>query len=35
MARYLGSDMVRGIGPKLAERIVAHFGLGTFEVVEA
>lgn len=27
MARYLGSDMVRGIGPKLAERIVGQFGL--------
>jgi exodeoxyribonuclease V alpha subunit len=35
MARYLGSGMVRGIGPKLAERIVAQFGLGTFEVIEA
>lgn len=35
MARYLGSGMVRGIGPKLAERIVGQFGLGTFEVIEA
>ena len=35
MARYLGSGMVRGIGPKLAERIVGRFGLDTFEVVEA
>jgi ATP-dependent exoDNAse (exonuclease V) alpha subunit len=34
MARYLGSDMVRGIGPKLAERIVDQFGLDTFEVIE-
>ena len=35
MARYLGSGMVRGIGLKLAERIVGQFGLGTFEVIEA
>ena len=35
MARYLGSGMVRGIGPKLAERIVGQFGLETFEVIEA
>ncbi len=35
MTRYLGSNMVRGIGPKLAERIVGRFGLDTFEVVEA
>jgi exodeoxyribonuclease V alpha subunit len=35
MARFLGSGMVRGIGPKLAERIVSQFGLDTFEVIEA
>ncbi|KAB0676198.1 SF1B family DNA helicase RecD2 [Aureimonas leprariae] len=35
MARYLGSGMVRGIGEKLAERIVALFGLQTFELIEA
>ena len=35
MARYLGSGMVRGIGLKLAERIVGQFGLDTFEVIEA
>jgi exodeoxyribonuclease V alpha subunit len=35
MARYLGSGMVRGIGPKLAERIVGQFGLETFEIIEA
>jgi len=33
--KYLGSGMVRGIGPKLAERIVAAFGETTFEVIEA
>jgi len=32
--RYLGSGMIRGIGPRLADRIVAHFGLGTMEVIE-
>ena len=35
IARYLGSGMVRGIGPKLATRIVALFGVDTFEVIEA
>ncbi len=35
IARYLGSGMVRGIGPKLAERIVRLFGLETFEIIEA
>ncbi|MDI9850238.1 ATP-dependent RecD-like DNA helicase [Rhodoblastus sp. 17X3] len=33
--KYLGSGMVRGIGPKLAERIVVAFGAKTFEVIEA
>jgi exodeoxyribonuclease V alpha subunit len=33
--KYLGSGMVRGIGPKLAERIVAIFGAATFEIIEA
>ncbi len=33
--KYLGSGMVRGIGPKLAERIVAAFGAATFEIIEA
>lgn len=35
MVRYLGSGMVRGIGAKLAERIVGVFGLATFETIEA
>lgn len=34
MASYLGSGMVKGIGPKLAERIVECFGEETFEVIE-
>ena len=33
--KYLGSGMVRGIGPKLAKRIVAVFGEATFEIIEA
>ena len=31
---YLGSGMVKGIGPRLAERIVARFGETTFDVIE-
>jgi len=33
--RYLGSGLVRGIGPRLAERIVDHFGARTLDVIEA
>ena len=33
--KYLGSGMVRGIGPVLAKRIVGAFGEGTFEIIEA
>jgi exodeoxyribonuclease V alpha subunit len=32
--RYLGSGLVKGIGPRLAERIVAHFGPKTLEIIE-
>ena len=31
---YLGSGLIKGIGPALAERIVARFGDQTFEVIE-
>ncbi len=34
MESYLGSGMVKGIGPKLAERIVEHFREATFEIIE-
>lgn len=34
LRRYLGSGLLRGIGPKLAERIVDHFGTNTLEVIE-
>ncbi|MCT2591036.1 ATP-dependent RecD-like DNA helicase [Streptomyces sp. N2-109] len=33
--RYLGSGLIKGIGPKIAERIVDHFGLDTLDVIEA
>jgi exodeoxyribonuclease V alpha subunit len=32
--RYLGSGLIKGIGPKLAERIVEHFGTETLAVIE-
>ena len=32
--RYLGSGLIKGIGPKMAERIVAHFGTDTLEIIE-
>ncbi|MFD4132024.1 ATP-dependent RecD-like DNA helicase [Streptomyces goshikiensis] len=32
--RYLGSGLIKGIGPKIADRIVEHFGLDTLEVIE-
>lgn len=32
--RYLGSGLIRGIGPRLAERIVRVFGERTLEVIE-
>jgi exodeoxyribonuclease V alpha subunit len=32
--RYLGSGLIKGIGPKIAERIVAHFDLDTLRIIE-
>ncbi|HEY0697626.1 MAG TPA: ATP-dependent RecD-like DNA helicase [Micromonospora sp.] len=32
--RYLGSGLIKGIGPKMAERIVGHFGADTLRVIE-
>jgi exodeoxyribonuclease V alpha subunit len=32
--RYLGSGLIKGIGPKIAERIVDHFGTETLDVIE-
>ncbi|GAA4957454.1 SF1B family DNA helicase RecD2 [Actinoplanes utahensis] len=34
LRRYLGSGLVKGIGPVFAERIVDHFGLDTLEIIE-
>jgi exodeoxyribonuclease V alpha subunit len=34
LKRYLASGLLSGIGPKLADRIVAHFGAKTLEVIE-
>ncbi len=33
--KYLGSGQIEGIGPKLAHRIVAHFGTDTLSILEA
>lgn len=32
--KYLGSGLVKGIGPKFAKLIVGHFGTDTIEVIE-
>ena len=32
--KYLGSGLIKGIGPIMAERIVKKFGLGTLEIIE-
>ncbi|MDI3387018.1 ATP-dependent RecD-like DNA helicase [Streptomyces sp. B-S-A8] len=32
--RYLGSGLVKGIGPVFADRITQHFGLDTLDVIE-
>jgi exodeoxyribonuclease V alpha subunit len=32
--RYLGSGLIKGIGPKMAARIVKHFGADTLRVIE-
>ena len=34
MENYLGSGMIKGIGPKMAERIVGRFKEETFEIIE-
>ena len=35
LRKYLGSGLVRGVGPVTASRIVDHFGLQILEVIEA
>ena len=32
--KYLGSGLVKGIGPKMAKQIVSCFGLDTFDIIE-
>ncbi|MEC4020094.1 SF1B family DNA helicase RecD2 [Streptomyces sp. H27-D2] len=32
--RYLGSGLIKGIGPRIADRIVEHFGIDTLDVIE-
>lgn len=32
--KYLGSGLIKGIGPVTAKRIVAHFGLETLDIIE-
>ncbi|MEU7137594.1 ATP-dependent RecD-like DNA helicase [Streptomyces sp. NPDC046261] len=32
--RYLGSGLIKGIGPRIADRIVSHFGTDTLDVIE-
>jgi len=33
--RYLGSGLIKGIGPTMAERMVAHFGVDILSIIEA
>ncbi len=35
LEKYLGSGLIKGIGPVTAKRIVAQFGLETLEIIEA
>ncbi len=35
LRRYLGSGMIRGVGPVMAERIVRKFGARTLEVIDS
>ncbi|MBD2458813.1 ATP-dependent RecD-like DNA helicase, partial [Nostoc sp. FACHB-87] len=32
--KYLGSGLIKGVGPVTAKRIVAHFGIETLEIIE-
>lgn len=34
LKKYLGSGLIKGIGPTYAERLVAHFGLDVLSVIE-
>ncbi|WP_327226502.1 AAA family ATPase [Streptomyces platensis] len=32
--RYLGSGLIKGIGPRIADRIAEHFGTDTLDIIE-
>ena len=32
--KYLGSGLIKGVGPVTAKRIVAHFGFDTLDIIE-
>ena len=34
LEKYLGSGLIKGVGPVTARRIVKQFGLDTLEVIE-
>ena len=34
MEKYLGSGLIKGVGPKYAKKIVQKFGVDTFAVIE-
>jgi len=34
MEKYLGSGLIKGVGPVTAKRIVRHFGLDTLQIIE-
>jgi exodeoxyribonuclease V alpha subunit len=34
LEKYLGSGLIKGVGPVTARRIVAHFGLQTLDIIE-
>ena len=33
--KYLGSGLVKGVGPAMAKRLVAHFGLETLDIIDS
>jgi exodeoxyribonuclease V alpha subunit len=35
LEKYLGSGLIKGVGPKIAQKIVRHFGERTLEVFES
>ena len=35
MQKYLGSGLIKGVGPRSAKRIVDHFGAETLDIIDA